>query len=63
MLPALAGMIGAPHHAQIFSVEIRSGKLFYLNYPKTTIFPISASYIAWDDRHVPPMPVFPVFLS
>jgi hypothetical protein len=49
-------MTGACHLAQLFSVEIRSCKISFLGWPRTTILPISASRIAWYDRCAPLQP-------
>jgi hypothetical protein len=46
MLSFIAGMMGKSHHAQLFSIEVGSPKLFYLCWLGTMIFPISASYVA-----------------
>jgi hypothetical protein len=50
-LPAVAVMIAMCHGAQLFSVKMVSYELFCLNWPGTIILPISASHVAWDDRH------------
>jgi hypothetical protein len=55
-LLVLAGMTGACHHTQVFSVEMVSHKFFCLNWPGTVIFLIPTSHIAWDDRCGPPCP-------
>jgi hypothetical protein len=64
----LFGMIGACHYAQLL-VEVHfvlflfvclfdyfwSHKLFFnLGWPSTKILPISASWVAWDDRYMLP---------
>jgi hypothetical protein len=50
VLPAIVGMT-ACHQAQLFSIEMGSHKPF-LGRPGTTILPISASPVAWNDRDV-----------
>jgi hypothetical protein len=52
-LPAITGMTGMHHYAQLFSFEIESGKLFCSSCPGTVILLISASRIAWDERCEP----------
>jgi hypothetical protein len=39
---------------RFFSIERKSYKLFCLGWPGAEILTISASYIAWDNRCVPP---------
>jgi hypothetical protein len=43
MHPAVAEMIGVPHHIWLFSVKMGSCKLFCQGWPGTIILPISAS--------------------
>jgi hypothetical protein len=43
-----------PH--QLFSVEMGSHKLFDLDWPRTTILPISVSHMDWYDRSMPMCP-------
>jgi hypothetical protein len=45
-LPTIAGMTSAHHHAQLFSYEMESHKLFSLDLPLSMILPISISQVA-----------------
>jgi hypothetical protein len=49
-LQAITRMTSMHHHAQLFSIEMGSCQLFYLDWPVTTILPFSASDIDWDGR-------------
>jgi hypothetical protein len=58
-LSAAAGMTGMDHHAQLFSIDIGSCKLFCLSWPGNAILLISASQIVrmtgvshWDHLHL-----------
>jgi hypothetical protein len=46
ILPSVAGMTGAHHHAQLFSVEIGSHEHFCQGWPETMILPNSTSHVA-----------------
>jgi hypothetical protein len=46
MLPVIVGMTGACHHAQLFSIEMRSYELFLRGWLRTLILPVLASHVA-----------------
>jgi hypothetical protein len=45
-------MTGAPTCAVFFSIDMRPHGHFCLDWPAMVIFPIWASWIAWDDSHM-----------
>jgi hypothetical protein len=59
MLPLVTGITGAHHHTQLFSFQMGLRNFFFFFsfcWPGTMILLISASHVAWNDRHMPPCP-------
>jgi hypothetical protein len=55
VLPTVAEMTDVVPLHPAFFIKMGVSQTFLLGRPGTVIFPISASHVAWDDRHVSQM--------